>query len=235
VCSWLSLEDRDAVQRLSTLFRRTVPTAENDLSVHLDLNGWGISDLTNLSRHATVTHLGLCGVHGHTNLAPLMGLQYLRVLDLSLIWRGAYYAPNFEITALASCSQLTSLDISGRSVSDLSPLANCQQLVELHTINCRGLGPLDDLLQCHRLEIFTGRWACMSAHVSVEQCDHFWAGDEHGSTFARQVSADPLQCRLQQLLQRWAHFSKIKGNTAIMNFIMDQRVNAAVVNLSAPS
>ena len=216
----LTPEERDAIQHLSTLHPRTAPINDTGTIMRINLDGWGIGDISNLSVHTAVTHLGLHDLRDGTDMGPIVHLSQLRVLGLSREWTGCESTTQLNIEHLGSLTRLTSLDISGRVVDGISPLANCQQLVELHIINCRGMGSLDSLLQCRRLSVLTSRWAYMSGTINADQCVHFNAAAGHGPVFDQLARFNSLHRRLQKLMERWSHFSKIEGTNAVTNFIV---------------
>ena len=197
---------------------RAVPNGVNHINLtHLNLDGCVITDITILRGNTTIIQLGLYDLGHGTNLEPLASMPELRVLDISRRGGSPVRKRNFDITALGSCFQLMSLDISGRSVCDLSPLVGCQELQELHAVNCRYIGPMDCMLQCPRLSVLTSRWSYMSGLISVDRCVHFAADD--WSRFARRALTNHER-RLQKLMRRWGHFTKIEGTNAVTDFIL---------------
>jgi hypothetical protein len=225
-CGGMTIDSIVALSNLPGLQRlglprcclRAVPNVESNTNLtHLNLDDCVITDITNLRGNSTIVQLGLYDLRDGTNLEPLASMHELRVLDISRRDGSPVRVVNFDITALGSCSQLISLDISGRSVCDLSPLVGCQELQELHAVNCRYIGPMDCMLRCPRLSVLTSRWSYMSGLISVDRCVHFTAAD--WSWFARRALTNHER-RLQKLMRRWGHFTKIEGTNAVTDFIL---------------
>jgi Leucine-rich repeat (LRR) protein len=128
-----------------------------------------VSDLSGLVSITSIVTLNLHGLPHLTELWPLGSLSNLQDLDLSVYgpchWNHgnpvAYSA--FDITPLALCGQLVSLNLRCRNVEDLSPLATCTNLQKVILDYCPGLNRTTGLGSCLQL-------TDVSLHDSAVHC-----------------------------------------------------------------
>jgi Leucine-rich repeat (LRR) protein len=88
-----------------------------------------------------------------TELGPLGSLSNLQDLELGVCGFRVHQVPHkvFDITPLALCGQLVSLNLRCQNVEDLSPLATCTNLQKVILDYCPGLTRLTGLGSCLQL------------------------------------------------------------------------------------
>lgn len=131
------------------------------------LNGWDALPLATLTRFSLrgvplkalvrelvtrAPRLTVLELHGYAHLTDLGGISRLPLQKLEL-WEAKELE---DISPLAGCSSLTSLDLDGTRVRDLRPLSGLSQLTHLDLANCgelRDLSPLADLSNLRTLRL----------------------------------------------------------------------------------
>jgi hypothetical protein len=122
-----------------------------------------LTDLTGLLNSTSIDTLNLHGVPHTTDLWPLGTLSELRQLDLSVQdpstsnSLGEDLPPAVDLIPLASCGQLTDLNLRWRKIEDLSPLAACANLQQIQLDNCPHLDRTTGLGSCLQLTAVSQR------------------------------------------------------------------------------
>lgn len=145
---------------------------------HLDVRNYEITDLTGLEHAINLTKLNLGGEYisgkGYTNsnaitdFSPLSKLTRLKTLNL----RGIFISDVGALTsALLELTNLTSLDLSSTSISDMRPLKNLTQLRLLHLFSnmISDVGPLAALTRLQTLHLSNNAISNVSALADLTQ------------------------------------------------------------------
>jgi hypothetical protein len=216
-----SVDIQDASESLSTLklnhcrTLRSVPPLsrfKNLTTLHLR-HCDNVSDLSGLEGTTSIVTLHIYDLPfiSSPELGPIGSLSNLQNLELGVCGYRVHQLPYkvFDITPLALCGQLVTLDLSCRKVADLSPLATCTNLRKVNFNCCPGLKRLTGLGSCTQL-----------TEVSIRDSAVHCICDLIGCT--RLTVLDVTRCRGVRLsllaVQFWAR-GRIEGRSDIHSFM----------------
>jgi Leucine-rich repeat (LRR) protein len=96
----------------------------------------------------------------------------LRELDFSMEYPGRIVPAPIDCTPLGFCERLEHLDISGRSIADLSVLGACASLQQLHLRHCTTVTNMTGLGTCARLTLVDLQHSSVTDVSDLSSCTH---------------------------------------------------------------